>query len=161
MSGYANPNSPIRISLSHHSGAPEYCPPGPATVYPIPNELSVAFMSSTFEQIFSAAVGEYAKQTGINLSENPFTEKLRQAESPEDILQLLQEQAKAFNGYRNKNQSLSSSLSPIVGVLHAFSRSLGKTSNSVSRICLLPHLFLSEGPNLILPASPTRECHLC
>jgi len=96
-------------------------------------------MSSTFEKIFAAAVDEYAKQTGINLSENPFSEKLEPATSPDGILQLFQEREVSFKGH-HKNQSLLSSLSPIVEVLHAFSRSLGETSIPVSRICLLSSL---------------------
>jgi hypothetical protein len=41
------------------------------------------------------ALAEYANQTGIDLSQNPFAEKLRQSNTPEAILELLQEREKA------------------------------------------------------------------
>jgi len=67
------------------------------------------------------ALEDYAKETGIDLSKNPFAAKLEQSRSPEDILQLLQEREDAFKEYRDGNRKLISCLSPAVNVLHGFS----------------------------------------
>jgi len=79
------------------------------------------------------ALEDYAKETGIDLSKNPFAAKLEQSRSPEDILQLLQEREKAFKEYRDGNRKLISCLSPAVNVLHGFSGILREVVGQVSR----------------------------
>ena len=54
---------------------------------------------SNFQLIINA-VADYAKQTGIDLAKNPFAEKIELSNSPEAILELLQEREKAFKEYR-------------------------------------------------------------
>ena len=44
------------------------------------------------------AIDKYAEQTGVNLIENPFAEKVKDCNSPSDVLLLLQENLKAFKG---------------------------------------------------------------
>jgi hypothetical protein len=78
------------------------------------------------------ALADYASLTGINLSENPFAEKLQVSNSPDDILGLLEEREKAFKEYREGNQKLMSCLSPVVRVIHAFSNILGEAVSLVS-----------------------------
>ena len=80
-------------------------------------------------QLLTNALAEYAKQTGIDLTENPFIEKIERSNSPEAILELLQERVKAFKEYREGNRRLMSCLSPVVNVFHAFS---GIISEAVS-----------------------------
>ena len=82
-------------------------------------------------QLITNALADYAKITGIDLSENPAT-ALEQSSSPEAILQLLQAQEKSFKEYRNGNRSLISCLTPAVNVLQAFSGILGEAVNLVS-----------------------------
>ena len=83
-------------------------------------------------QLITNALADYAKITGIDLSENPFATALEQSSSPEAILQLLQAQEKSFKEYRNGNRSLISCLTPAVNVLQAFSGILGEAVNLVS-----------------------------
>jgi hypothetical protein len=80
--------------------------------------------------IIDAALADYTKTTGIDLSKNPFAERL--SNSPEAILELLQEREKAFKEYRDGNRKLISCLSPAVKVLQAFSGILGNAVSLVS-----------------------------
>ena len=95
--------------------------------------------TSPFENVklIINALADYAKQTGVDLSKNPFAAKLEQLMSPEDILQLLEEREKAFKDYRKGNRRLINSLKPAVNVLHAFSGILGEAASLVSQPCHL------------------------
>jgi hypothetical protein len=88
--------------------------------------------SSNFHLIINA-LSDYAALTGIDLSNDPFAEKLQLSSTPDDILQLLQEREKAFKEYRDGSGRLISCLSPAVQVLHAFSGILGEAVTLVSR----------------------------
>jgi hypothetical protein len=81
------------------------------------------------------ALADYAKETGIDLSENPFAASLEQLKSPEDILQLFEEREKAFKEYRDENRRLINCLKPIVNFFHGFSGILSKAVGLVSRTC--------------------------
>ena len=96
-------------------------------------EQSTVFMSSTrqatsstsnFQSIIDA-LADHAKITGIDLSNNPIISMLEHSNSPEAILQLLQERERAFKEYRDGDRRLISCLSPVVKVLQAFSGILG------------------------------------
>jgi hypothetical protein len=89
------------------------------------------------------AMADYAKQTGIDLSRNPFAEKLQQLDSPDAILELLQEREKAFEEYRDGNRSLINCLNPAVRVLHVLSGTLGEAVSLVSRAPSFSYVFLS------------------
>jgi hypothetical protein len=78
------------------------------------------------------ALADYATQTGINLSQNPFVEKLQESNTPDAILELLREREKSFKEYRDGNRRLINCLSPAVRVLHAFSCTLGEAVSLVS-----------------------------
>ena len=86
-------------------------------------------------QLIVKALADYAELTGIDLTENPFAEKIQHLNSPEAILELLQEREKAFKEYRNVNRRLISCLSPAVEVLHALSGILGEAVTLVSITC--------------------------
>jgi len=91
-------------------------------------------------QLVVDALGDYLNQTGIDLSQNPFAEKLQLSNTPNAILEILEEREKAFKEYRDGNRKLLSCLSPAVRVLHAFSGTLGGVIGLVSSICLVPLL---------------------
>ena len=109
-------------------------------------------MSSTGRSTFSAtniqliidALAEYAKITGVDLSKDPFAAMLEQSNSPEAILELLQEREKAFKEYRDGNRRLISCLSPAVNVLQAFSGILGEAVSLVSRERHIPVIYPAE-----------------
>ena len=88
---------------------------------------------SNFELIINA-LADYANLTGVDLSNNPFAEDIQRYNTPDAILDLLQEREKAFKEYRDGNRSLIESISPAVRVLHAFSGFLGEGINLVSHI---------------------------
>jgi hypothetical protein len=77
-------------------------------------------------QLIVNVLAEYAKLTGIDLTKNPFAEKIEQSNSPEAILDLLQERENAFKEYRDGNRRLINCLSPAVKVVQAFSGILGE-----------------------------------
>ena len=87
---------------------------------------------SNFQSILNA-VDKYAKQTGINLMENPFVDKVKGCDSPSAVLSLLQENLKAFKDYRDNNQKFIECIGPVVKFVHAFSGVLGEAARLVSR----------------------------
>ena len=87
-----------------------------------------ASSSTSNIQLIIDALADYAKVTGIDLSENSFAAALEQSTSPEAILQLLRGREKAFKEYRDGDRSLISGLTPAVNVLQSFSGILGAVS---------------------------------
>ena len=90
--------------------------------------------SSTFDiqSIIGDALADYAKITGIDLSDTSLATTLEQSKSPEAILQLLQGREKAFKEYRDGDRRLIGCLSPVVKVLQAFSEIMGEAASLVN-----------------------------
>jgi hypothetical protein len=98
-------------------------------------------------QLITDALADYTKITGIDISEHPFAAAIEQANSPGDILQLLQERENAFKDYRGRNRKLISCISPAVNVIQAFS---GVLREAVSLVRLTCHLVtLLTGPRQV------------
>jgi hypothetical protein len=97
------------------------------------------------------ALDDYTKQTGIDLTKNPFAETLWNCDSPDSILQLLQDKAHAFKDYREGNHKLIKWLSPVVKVLHTFSGILSVAAGLVSPTdrFILSHWILTPRPGAI------------
>ena|SRR5579863_1469481 len=95
-------------------------------------------ITNSIIQLIIDALADYANQTEIDLSQNPFAQKLKQSDTPGAILELLQEREKAFKEYRNGNRRLISCLNPTVRVLHLFSGIIGEAVSPVSHPSLLP-----------------------
>ena len=76
-------------------------------------------------QLIIDALADYAKLTGIDLSKTPFAERLKLLNSPQAVLELLEERENAFREYRDRNRRLISCIRPAVGVLYAFFGTLG------------------------------------
>lgn len=87
---------------------------------------------SNFQSILDA-VNKYTEQTGINLKEDPFADKIKGCDSPSAVLLLLQENLKAFKDYRENNRKFIDCISPVVQFVHAFSGVLGEAAGLVSR----------------------------
>ena len=87
--------------------------------------------SSSFQSIFDLALSDYAKQTTIDLPTHPFAQSLQNSDSPERILDLLEDKAKQFQAYRDGNRKLINCLKPVVQVLHTVSAILGEASSMV------------------------------
>src|SRR6266446_3384148 len=73
--------------------------------------------------------------TGTDLSKTPFAVALEQSNSPEVVLQLLQEREKAFKEYRDGNSRLMKCVSFAVKLIQPFSRIIRKALSQVSRTC--------------------------
>jgi len=93
---------------------------------------SAHISTSPSSQLITDALEEYAKQTGTDLSKDPFAEKIQLFKSPDDILRHLQGRERAFKQYRDGNRTLISCLTPAVNVIHAFSAILGEAVSLVS-----------------------------
>jgi fungal STAND N-terminal Goodbye domain len=87
--------------------------------------------TSTIQSIIDA-LADYTEVTGMDLSNNPFVATIERLNSPEAVLELLQERQKAFKEYRDRNRRLISCLRPVVNVIQAFSGILGKAVSLVS-----------------------------
>jgi len=87
---------------------------------------------SNSQSIIIEAFVDYTKQTGIDLSSNPFAEKLQVLSSPTAVLELLRERENAFKEYRDANRRLITCFSPAVQVLCAFTATLGEVATVVS-----------------------------
>jgi hypothetical protein len=102
------------------------------TLTPSPTSMSATTISSSNFQLVKKALADYADQTGIDLTENPFAEKLQTCDSAEGISALLQDRAKAFKQYRDGNRKLINCLNPVVQFLHTFSGTLAEALVLVS-----------------------------
>jgi hypothetical protein len=94
--------------------------------------MSSTTVSSSNFQLVTKALADYAEQTGIDLTESPFADKLERCDSAEDISGLLQDRAKGFNEYREGNRKLIICLNPVVQFVHTFSDTLGEALVLVS-----------------------------
>src|SRR6267154_5735142 len=94
----------------------------------------VTSSTSTIQSIIDT-LADYTRVTGVDLSKNPFAATIEHSNSPEAILELLQEREKAFKEYRNGNRRLISCLRPVVKVIQSFSGILGEAVNLVSYTC--------------------------
>ncbi len=92
------------------------------------SSAQAASSSSGVQSIIEAALVDYTKITGTDLSKTPFAAALERSSSPEAILQLLHERGKGFKEYRDGNRRLINCLAPVVTVLQAFSGILGAVS---------------------------------
>jgi hypothetical protein len=82
-------------------------------------------LSLQFQAILDAALNEYSQKTGKDIITDPLTAKLRCCTIPDAVLNVLQEEAQAFNDFRNGNRKvqLMRKLKPTVDILLALSNS--------------------------------------
>ena len=95
------------------------------------SQATSSISTSTIQLIIDDALSDYAKITGIDLSDNPFAITFEQSNSPEAILQLLQGRENDFKEYRDGDRSLIGCLTPAVKVLQAFSGIMGQAASLV------------------------------
>ena len=91
-------------------------------------------MSPSNFQLFIDAFDNYARQVGVDLTKNPIADALRGCDSPDSVLELLQDKANAFKNFRDGNPGriLMNWLKPVVQVVHGFSGVLGPAISLVS-----------------------------
>jgi hypothetical protein len=80
---------------------------------------------SRFQELFNAALREYSQKTGKDITTDPLTARLMPCNSPDAVLAILQEQAHAFNQFRNGDWKvqLMRRLKPTVDILLGLSTS--------------------------------------
>ncbi len=115
--------------------------------------------TSNIQFIIDAALADYTKITGIDLSKTPFAIALEQSHSPEVILRLLQEREKAFNEYRDGNRRLMKCVSFAVKVIQPFSVIIREAVSQVSHTChpVTRTLLTVASSDPLL----TNECSVC
>jgi len=88
-------------------------------------------IATTFQSILDAALDNYSKQTGIDLTKHPsvLAEQLKNCRTSDDVVPILLERESAFRDYREKYRSLIDCLRPIIPVVHAFSSVLGEVDS--------------------------------
>ena len=104
------------------------CPSFPSThdvrhlpKYPMSSISNAASTSSNFQTIFNSALAKYTKQTGKDLRNHPLAYRIDSCNSPDSILDIFQEQSRAFDEFRKGDTKLFQWLIPVVNVLHALS----------------------------------------
>ena len=85
-----------------------------------------------FQPIFEKALNEYKKKTGKDLTSHPLAAEIKDCNSPEAILTVLEGKAKKLNESRSSDERLSKWLDPTVNVLNALSATLGQGAGMVS-----------------------------
>jgi hypothetical protein len=78
---------------------------------------------SQFQGLFDAALWEYNQKTGKDITTDPLTARLQYCDSSDAVLGILQEQAHAFNQYRNGDWKVQimRRLKPTVDILFGLS----------------------------------------
>jgi hypothetical protein len=74
---------------------------------------------SSFHAVFGAALTEYARKTGKDINADPLTARLRSCTSPNEVHEVLQEQAQKFDEFRHggRKEQIMRKLKPTVDVL--------------------------------------------
>jgi hypothetical protein len=106
----------------------------------MPESSESTTTSSSNFQLISKALSNYSKQTGIDITNNPFADQFHSCNSAEAISKLLQDKAKAFEAYQNEHRRLINCLVPAIRFLHAFSGTLGEALSLVSSAQWIPLL---------------------
>ena len=88
---------------------------------------------ASFQAILNKALADYGKQIGVELDQHPFANELRGRDSPDEVLKLLEDKAKAFKAFRDGNRKLINWLSPVVQAVHTLSRVLGEVVSLTTR----------------------------
>ena len=90
--------------------------------------------SPHFQVLFESALQDYETQTGIPLADYPLAQQLQNCQSVESVTALLQEQAQAFNEFRESDKIFKS----LKGIVSALSRvsAISALGHSVGMVCL-------------------------
>ena len=112
-------------------------------------------------QLIIDALGDYARRMGIDFAKNPFAEEPQRTNTPNDILNLLQQQENAFIQYHSRNRTLIDYFSPAVRVLHIFSGKLGDVVSLVSFATLYHFSFRCDRLHSTSLAFPSCKGYLC
>jgi hypothetical protein len=79
--------------------------------------------TSDIQSLFEAALSEYEKRAGTNLIKSELSSKLKTCTCAEDVIAVLQAQARAFQKYRGNRGTMMIRLKQAVNVLYNLSTS--------------------------------------
>ena len=121
---------PRRLTLSRSLSIARQCA-SPLVFSPRTTSLSLALFfffisdmsqpSSSFQDLFNAALQEYENQTGCKLVEHPLAKQLESCDSVQSITAILQQQAQIFRNFRGDDGKLMKLLKSSVDVLYTLS----------------------------------------
>ena len=111
---------------------------------------NTTFSSSVFDTIFNAALEKYTKKTGIDLCNHLLAPRIDRCNGPDAILNIFQEQARAFDEFKNGDAKLLRWLRPVVNVLHALSTNKA-IRDSVSHVSLATTLLFISFTRTSIP----------
>jgi len=138
----------INTSLMLHTHSPS--PPPPAYLALSRNRHTTILMSSitynpqsNYQLIIDASIN-FADQTGIELSNNPFANELQLSDSPDAILELLHDRERSFKGSLEGNRKLINCLTPVIHILHTFCYILGESVSVMKSTVLVPYTDVSH-----------------
>jgi len=97
---------------------------------------------SHFQVLFESALQDYERQTGTILAREPLAEQFERCNSVESVVDILQEQARAFGKFQGGESGIMRSLKCVVSVLYSLSTSttLGEVIGLVRRKVLMGSL---------------------
>ena len=78
--------------------------------------------TSSFQDLFNAALNDYENQTGTKLVEHPLARKIEACDSVDSIIAIFQEQAQIFRKFKDDGKMMKS-IKSSVGVLYTLSNS--------------------------------------
>ena len=81
------------------------------------SNISRSSSSSTFQDLFNAALQNYKDKTGNTLTDHPIAKQLETCESVSSITTILQEQAQSFREFRENDGKLMKALNSSVAIL--------------------------------------------
>lgn len=115
--------------------------------------------SSQFQGLFDAALREHRQKTGKDIATDPLTTSLQNCNSSDAVLGILQEQAHAFNQFRNGDWKvqLMRRLKPTVDILLGLSTS-GVFGQGIGLVRVTPNRhILCEGSSSTLQKIPPAQ----
>ena len=111
--------------------------------------------SSSFQDLFNAALQQYENQTGCKLIEHPLAKQFETCDSVESITAILREQTQIFSSFKGDDGKLMKSLKSSVGVLYTLSNTgvFGGSIGLVHPTIYRGYMFLTVISQVFPPAS--------
>ena len=107
--------------------------------------------TSSFQDLFNAALQDYENQTRTSLVDHPFAKRLESCHSVDSITDILQEQAQIFQTFRGDDGKLMKSLINSVNILYPLSISTA----GIALVHPIIHLYPLSQMSLIFILQPT------
>ena len=113
---------------------------------------------SRFQDLFNVALREYSQKTGKDIATDPLTARLLPCDSSDAVLEILQEQAHAFNQFRNGDWKVQimRRLEPTVDILLGLSTS-GVFGEGIGLVRLTKSTYPFESSSSTLQRIPAAK----